>query len=527
MILSVFTRFLFAAFLGAGMLFVSAEPGAAQRDDGFFFLRDPFGQNYRPPPPAFPREQLPRRQAAPPEPTGGTIYGSAEAADRHRATQAEQYVVVMGDSLADQLAQGLADAFFEERPEIAIVKKTRGSSGLVRADFYDWPAEAPGLIENEKVNAIVIMLGANDRQVLRDEKGAYEIRSDRWRELYAARIDALIESLRPRGVPIIVTGQPSMGNARLHADMPYINEILRERAQAMGAIYVDVWDGFVNENDQFITMGSALDGQTRRLRMGDGVHFSRAGARKVAHYVERDLIRLFDQRGGVPVIPLDGPESTPSGRPIAGPVLPLTQPAGPVGELAGGGAPSSGNGNGDSTATRVLVEGLPVEPVAGRADDFRWPRSEVKIAPYEPPVAPKVAEPAETEKSAAVPTQGQAMERPRQSPKQSGSGQLPTNHAFEERSADHFRSGSAARAVITPPAAIRVMREEPGRRSFPCGSRTRARAVTTLGHRGRLLAPIRNSSTERAAWRPSRIAQTTSDWPRRMSPAANTFGTDV
>jgi uncharacterized protein len=152
----------------------------------------------------------------------------------------------------------------------------------------------------------------------------------------------------------------------------------------MGAIYVDVWDGFVNENDQFITMGPALDGQTRRLRMGDGVHFSRAGARKVAHYVERDLIRLFDQRGVVPVIPLDGPEATPTGRPIAGPVLPLTQPAGPVGELAGGGAPSSGNGNGDSTAIRVLVEGLPVEPVAGRADDFRWPRSEVKIEAPEP-----------------------------------------------------------------------------------------------------------------------------------------------
>ena len=29
-------------------------------------------------------------------------------------------------------------------------------------------------------------------------------------------------------------------------------------------------------------------------------------------------------------------------------------------------------------------------------------------------------------------------------------------------------------------------------------------------------------STERAHWRPSRMAQTTSDWPRRMSPAANT-----
>jgi hypothetical protein len=114
------------------------------------------------------------------------------------------------------------------------------------------------------------------------------------------------------------------------------------------------------------------------------VHFTRAGARKVAHYVERDLIRLFDQRGGVPTIPLDGPESTPAGRPIAGPVLPLTQPAGPVGQLAGGDVRSPANG--DVTATRVLVEGMPVEPVAGRADDFRWPRSEVKIAAPEPQV---------------------------------------------------------------------------------------------------------------------------------------------
>src|SRR5258708_1740853 len=45
--------------------------------------------------------------------------------------------------------------------------------------------------------------------------------------------------------------------------------------------------------------------------------------------------------------------------------------------------------------------------------------------------------------------------------------------------------------------------------------------------RGNVDEPIRNSSIERAAWRPSRMAQTTSDWPRRMSPAANTLSTLV
>src|SRR5262245_4012768 len=47
------------------------------------------------------------------------------------------------------------------------------------------------------------------------------------------------------------------------------------------------------------------------------------------------------------------------------------------------------------------------------------------------------------------------------------------------------------------------------------------------GQRGNSEDPIRKSSTARAHWRPSRIAQTTSDCPRRMSPATKTFGAEV
>jgi uncharacterized protein len=408
---SIFARFAFAAVLSACTALAFVPEAAAQwpRDDGFFF---PFGPAPRRPPP-FPREAFPRPvQPAPvQEPQGGTIYGSAEAADRHRATQAEHYVVVLGDSLADQLAQGLADAFFEERPEIAIVKKTRGSSGLVRADFYDWPGQAPGLIENEKANVIVVMLGANDRQTLRDDAGAYEIRSDRWREIYAQRVDALLTAAKSKGVPVILVGVPSMRHPRLHADMPYLNEILRERATANGVFYVDVWDGFVNEADEFVTMGAALDGQTRRLRIEDGVHFTRVGARKLAHYVERDLIRLFDSRGGAPSIQIDRPDaqpqpSTPAGRPVAGPVLPLTQPAGPVGALAGGEGRTQTNGS--AIAARVLVEGMPVEPVAGRADDFRWPRSAIAAGSEEPKTLPQAAAAAAAGASGDTPKQNAA-----------------------------------------------------------------------------------------------------------------------
>src|SRR5690606_29999369 len=59
------------------------------------------------------------------------------------------------------------------------------------------------------------------------------------------------------------------------------------------------------------------------------------------------------------------------------------------------------------------------------------------------------------------------------------------------------------------------------RRRQPIG-----RAVGGIGY-GRSLRPVRWASTPRAAARPSAMAHTIRDWPRPMSPAANTPSTDV
>lgn len=359
-----------------------AVPAAqAQFNDRFFF--DPF-RRPAPPPNMFPREAPVRAEPEVPAGESGTTYTSTDQADAQRgANAATEYVLVFGDTLADNLAQGLADAFVGDHPEVAVIRKTRASSGLVRADFYDWPAQVPAHLEKDKATAIALMIGANDQQPLRDSDGVHEFRSDRWREIYARRVDDMLGKLAQKRVPVFVIGLPSMQNARLHSNIPYINEILRERAQAIGAYYIDIWEGFVDDGGSFTFRGPALDGQTRMLRLGDGVHFSRAGGRKLAHYLERDLLRLFEQRAaGRPFVPSVRPDGTaapsaasPAGpavpaRPVAGPVLPLNLPVGPVGQLAGAARPASLPI--DANAAKVLVQGKPAAPVSGRADDFRW-----------------------------------------------------------------------------------------------------------------------------------------------------------
>lgn len=367
-----------AVLLVALSIFAGAATAQDARDDRYFMLRDPFRPQrglLNTPRDLDPR-QAPRPLLAEPpaERVGGIVFGSAADADRVRLNPASEYVLVLGDTLADQLAQGLADAFATERLEVAIIKRTRDSSGLVRSDFFDWMELGPPMVAAEKATAIVLMLGMNDRQVLRDETGVHQPRSERWRDLYAKRVEDFLTKLKDTKIPVYMVGLPSMRLPQLSADMPYMNEIYRERAAKVGVTYVDIWDGFVNERGDFVFMGPALDGQLRRLRLNDGVHFSRPGGRKLAHFVERDLLRLFASRAGSPSLPLDTPDPGPGPRPVAGPVISFSVPSAQTGALAGGGPRTVPM---DSTAIRTLVEGLPAETVRGRADDFRWPRPSV------------------------------------------------------------------------------------------------------------------------------------------------------
>lgn len=232
----------------------------------------------------------------------------------------------------------------------------------------------------------------------------HEFRTEKWGELYSKRIDEMIAALKSRGVPVFWVGLPSIRGARAQSDMVYLNDLYRGRAEKAGIVYVDVWDGFVDEAGNFNQFGPDFEGQTRRLRTFDGVHFTKPGARKLAHYVEREIRRVMQTRATpMTAIPKEEPEPEvkgpqPAAKPIASPVMSLTAPPQGGEALLGGGPIPSGST--DSVVTKVLVRGEPVDAPPGRADDFAWPRRDVATAtgvlppdpvlPPTPPVASAV-----------------------------------------------------------------------------------------------------------------------------------------
>ncbi len=403
------------------LLLVVGGPSLHAQSDSFMF--DPtlqrgslFGPRVNPGPRivAVPRVRAPERRALVEPGQQRNPAPSPDLALAKPKVDPTTFVVVLGDTLAELLAGGLDEAL-GDTPTATVIRKSRPDSGLVRADFHDWPKVVRDLLaSDQKMSLAVMLIGSNDRQAIREGDVTHEPLSERWREIYQDRVDAIAQAFADRRIPLIWVGAPPMQNQRLSADLAVINDIYRQRVERAGGTYVDLWQGFVDGENRYSANGADLTGQVARLRTGDGVHFTRSGARKAAHFADVALRRLLPDMAAGPVLAAPGPvlpllggpdtqplpvELQPGGvdrlidqmarlgtglepiavpvirvKPISGPVLPLTGPA-----LSSGGAllPAAtvkGPLLSVPELERVFAEGRAPVAAPGRADDFRWPR---------------------------------------------------------------------------------------------------------------------------------------------------------
>ncbi len=265
----------------------------------------------------------------------------------------------------------------------------------MRDDFYDWGKAVTDLAAApERIDFVVVMIGSNDSQPLRNGADVLDPLSDAWAQQYQARVSALLAPFRAKKIPIAWVGLPPMRSDRLSQDITKINALAREAAEKEGAVYIDLWDVFANQSGGFDPTGPDMNGVDQKLRGVDGVHFTKAGYDKAASFVAAEIKRAFDKNkpaNDVAALPPDiekaakdinaeikqdnAPSSdtaAPAERPLAGPILSLTtQPLAQDGVLVS----KTTNPPAESEAVKkTLRAGLPPTPVPGRADDYSLPR---------------------------------------------------------------------------------------------------------------------------------------------------------
>lgn len=286
-------------------------------------------------------------------------------------------VLVIGDFMGSALADGLEVAF-ASNTGIVIDKRTDGSSGLVRTDHLDWPKTLTTYIGEVKPALVVIMLGANDRQAMSVNGKKEKFQTEAWNAEYEKRVSQIIDIAKQNKIPFLWTGLPSFSSPSLSADAATLNNVYRAKSEMAGGEFIDIWDGFADENGKFVASGSDINGQPVRLRGSDGLSLTKAGKRKIAFYVEKSIRKLIGV-GGVPAISQLTPAGTPDGTAVAPaivnivavPPISLMDP-----ELDGGGQlldkASVPKASGLTPRDKLIEKGETVDAPEGRIDDFKW-----------------------------------------------------------------------------------------------------------------------------------------------------------
>jgi hypothetical protein len=207
-------------------------------------------------------------------------------------------LAVFGDSLATDLAKAL-DRFYAEDPNIAIISQGVGDTGFVRKDVLDWGTKINEAIAANTFDIAVFIIGINDRQKMRLNDVSYGSLSPEWTIEYQGRVAAVVSALRAANKPTVWIGLPPMSKTEYNKTMSGISEIQRLSAFGGGAEFLDIYERFVDEDGKYTSYGPDLNGKNVRMRKEDGIHFSSAGADKLAFYLAQTLKLYYRGAGSV------------------------------------------------------------------------------------------------------------------------------------------------------------------------------------------------------------------------------------
>jgi hypothetical protein len=247
-------------------------------------------------------------------------------------------LMIFGDSMATDLGNAL-ERLYAEDPNLAIINQGVGSSSFVRPDFFDWPKAVNDAIANNEFDVAIFLIGINDRQKMNLNGESYGSLTPEWTAEYSTRVGNVVKAIRAAGKPVIWVGLPPVEPPKLGKALIQVNDIQRLAAYGGGAEFVDIYERFATEEGTYTARGPDLNGNQVRMRKDDGIHYSAAGADKLAFYVNQ-VLRNYYRGGGTVGIevadPLFGTDAQLMLRPpyqglgqmklleVAGAVIPLS-----------------------------------------------------------------------------------------------------------------------------------------------------------------------------------------------------------
>lgn len=293
-------------------------------------------------------------------------------------------IVVIGDITANAIAEGLIESY-KRTPSVEISAKIEQSLSVTGDRLYPWLDASDFNFLGERVRAVVVALGTNDRAPIATPPETAQFGTADWKRAYSRRLLDISAQLQLLSVPIIWVMPPPVIDDE-HSEMSAeIGAIQSQVLQPFNFRAVDLMDGFVDREGKYSAVGANISGERVSLRLDDGIGFTKSGRGKLAYYVRREIDEILDDLADQGLKLEKGTEPKRS----AQQVVILTRPA-----LLQGAVLAGGNGRAsafyrDQKARDFFVGGKPAAPRKGRIDDYAWSASETRQASTPPQSRPQ------------------------------------------------------------------------------------------------------------------------------------------
>jgi hypothetical protein len=159
------------------------------------------------------------------------------------------------------------------------------SSGLADHGIRDWPEHAQQEMADENPDHVVFIIGANDVSIVNSSDSNGDGVHD-WEVDYRKKIDEMMQIFvgGERHRIVYWLGPPTMGDHTLNKGAYELGRVMRSEAAKFkpDVVYIDTYRIFADENGDYSRYLPDAHGDSRQMRISDGVHFSVDGAKYLA-----------------------------------------------------------------------------------------------------------------------------------------------------------------------------------------------------------------------------------------------------
>jgi hypothetical protein len=190
-------------------------------------------------------------------------------------------VLVVGDSLGIDLGWGFTPPLDAASRLGTVVDDAVGSTGLVRPDFYNWPAHLRADLATLRPDVVVTLFGTNDQQPIATSHGYVEPGTSTWNRLYAARVRQIGAIVHGGGAALVWVGLPRMGPQSVLSER-YVATVEVIDAHVVGtlrrATFVNAWDLFTTGRGAYTPYVEVGPHAWILGHQQDGTHLTPGGA---------------------------------------------------------------------------------------------------------------------------------------------------------------------------------------------------------------------------------------------------------